>query len=644
VGVHDRSVRFALVWACALLWACDGETADPGDGGIELPDARVDPDGGMEEACTSNGACEDGDRCTENACIEGRCMNTVHPDCLDCATDADCADGDVCTIDLCWIGECRWEWSSAECECSTGAECDDFNRQTIDRCVDNECFYEVDPCESDAECDDFVACTIDRCDSPICTNTPTPACDSGCPDRDGDGYGWEFCAENPDCDDFNPAVHPGADEGCADGLDNDCDGARDAVDTDCSTGGESCETARALTPGVALEGSVIWPGGFGDAASCGESVFFTLELTETSDIDVTVTVEEPPPPPPVPGCPECTGEHRWDVWYRMLFDSVCDAPSEGAAWCYSYSSFGFFGGDMQTLRLRRVEAGTYTIELEASDRASWMPVPVGYTITANVSTSSPLMCESATVLTEGAIASGRTGSGLDAFTSDCAGAVADGEERLYSFTLSERRRVRLEAIGTPDVASGAIPGLRVGVYPACEPDAERTACLEHTGGECHRASTIERVLDAGTYYATVEARYGGDVGFDLSLTTEAIDAACEGAAAIVGSGSITGSTEGAPDRFRDSSVCGDGYGPDVVYRVEVAERSRVVLDLIASYAASMITLHRRCGEDWVAGGRGAGRIDTTLEPGTYYAVVGGDRADAFGSYILNTTYVPAPGM
>ncbi len=63
---------------------------------------------------------------------------------------------------------------------------------------------------------------------------------SGCvtflQDRDEDGYGTEtslcLCApegaftatEGGDCDDRDPAVHPGAEEICNDGIDNDCDG------------------------------------------------------------------------------------------------------------------------------------------------------------------------------------------------------------------------------------------------------------------------------------------------------------------------------------------------------------------------------------------------------------------------------------
>ncbi len=122
----------------------------------------------------------------------------------------------------------------------------------------NVCGEEV--CDgSDNDCDgridehDAVDCTLYHVDADgdgygpdsgaICACAPEPPhevtaggdCDDGDPalqpeDHDGDGY--STC--EGDCADLVPAVHPGADEDCRDGLDNDCDGGVDLDDQDCA--------------------------------------------------------------------------------------------------------------------------------------------------------------------------------------------------------------------------------------------------------------------------------------------------------------------------------------------------------------------------------------------------------------------------
>ena len=51
-------------------------------------------------------------------------------------------------------------------------------------------------------------------------------------DADGDGFTDKACG-GVDCDDTDPSVHPGAQEVCNDGIDNNCNGLIDCKDPDC---------------------------------------------------------------------------------------------------------------------------------------------------------------------------------------------------------------------------------------------------------------------------------------------------------------------------------------------------------------------------------------------------------------------------
>lgn len=638
------------LWIVGVVGCDEVPIAPATDAGIVLPgeDAAAPPivDAGPPGECASSADCDDGNRCTVDTCMDGECWVSREPGCAECGTDADCDDAFRCSSERCVAGLCQYDWSG-ECECLDDTDCEDGDPTTGDRCVSYRCVHESRTCASDADCDDANRCTTDRCVDTVCGHDPIVGCGGTCPDRDGDGHGSSWCVGGDDCDDTNPAVHPGATEDCSNSVDDDCDGRVDAVDSDCGMGGDTCAAARPLTPGVRLEGAVIHdPSGGSTRMPCGAPNFFTLALTETSDVEVTVTLMEPPPPTPVPGCPECTADRMWEYWFRLFLETTCGDTTTDlggvGSYCRSWSSRGGFfpGSPTETLTLRRVPAGSYTVELQASDFFGWMPTAIRYSIDATVTPSAAPMCSGATSLTEGTATRGSTASGVDAFGLACSGGAVRAEESIHTFTLTERRRVRLEVAGVPDPTSGTYPGMRVGIYGTCDPGSVRLECLEHTGYDCHRRSTIETFLDVGTYWAAVEGQSGGVRGYDLTLRTEAVGAACAGAPVISASGMTPGTTAGAPDTFRDPTVCGDGYGADVVYRVDVPVDQRVVLDLIATYSNGTLTLFTGCGETWVAGGRGRSRIDTRLTAGSYVLAVGGENEVDEGSFILNATFVP----
>src|SRR5262249_7156216 len=61
-------------------------------------------------------------------------------------------------------------------------------------------------------------------------------------DKDGDGFpeGTDNECMVTDCNDHDPAIHPGAVEICDDGIDNNCDGLVDTEDPACIKPAEVC--------------------------------------------------------------------------------------------------------------------------------------------------------------------------------------------------------------------------------------------------------------------------------------------------------------------------------------------------------------------------------------------------------------------
>jgi len=152
--------------------------------------------------------------------------------------------------------------ASSKCEFA-GLDCNDndpnVNPAAIETCdgMDNNCDGTIDDIDRDGDGYTDIMCGGNDCNDTdpninpaadeIYGNLIDDDCDGmadcadpdwACADADGDGYG------NPtgpcctyailDCNDANPDVHPGADEVCGNGIDDDCDGRSDCADGDCA--------------------------------------------------------------------------------------------------------------------------------------------------------------------------------------------------------------------------------------------------------------------------------------------------------------------------------------------------------------------------------------------------------------------------
>jgi hypothetical protein len=560
-----------------------------------------------------------------------------------CATDADCEDGNPDTHAYCHavFRVC------IDTECTTDAHCDDHDPCTLDYCLSMaSCGHGSDNCcTSDADCADGNECTNDVCGADsTCDWTAVvgPGCTS-CPDRDGDGSGALWCG-GTDCDDLDPARAATLPEHCGNGTDDDCDGAIDLLDTTCHPENLVCPGVS-LVLGEATHGTTITDGAMPPASdTCGASAFYTLTLTGTSDVEVTLRLDTPPPPTPAcPDCPPPSGPMQ--INYRAFLEPVCgeragELLGGGAGGCnYWDPSGGFFSGLQETTyRRRRVPAGTYTLEIQTGPLFGFVSTATGFTVTATATPSAEARCDGP-ALSVGESVRGDTTGGADAFGTACDGSVRAAPERVHPFTLSERSRVRLTA--SPDeTAPGSAPPVRLAILAGCDATATRRACTESRGSTCQSSARLEQILEPGDYEALVEAREGGTASYGLALVAEPVDAACAAAPVISASGMTSGTTSGLRDAFGDDTVCGSGAGPDAVVRLEVATRSRVVLDVIASYMRPLLRVYTGCGASRVGASRDTPRLDLTLEPGTYDIVIGGERAEDAGSFVLSTTMLP----
>ncbi|MBW1811275.1 MAG: hypothetical protein JRJ87_24000 [Deltaproteobacteria bacterium] len=180
-------------------------------------DTLTDMDDPDCSGCTENEDCDDLNPCTADLCDAGACSNPA------VANDTPCDDGLYCTEpDLCSDGECngtRRDCSELDDQCNTGV-CDELNSQCV-----------AHPKDAETPCNDGDDCTMnDMCDTGSCLGEPL--------DADSDGFVSDLC-DGDDCDDGDPDVNPGENEGpvwdaeCDDLADNDCDQDTDGDDIGC---------------------------------------------------------------------------------------------------------------------------------------------------------------------------------------------------------------------------------------------------------------------------------------------------------------------------------------------------------------------------------------------------------------------------
>ena len=148
------------------------------------------------------------------------------------------------------------------------------------------------------------------------------------------------------------------------------------------------------------------------------------------------------------------------------------------------------------------------------------------------------------------------------------------------------------------------------------------------------------VLDRGAYAVFADAsdeHAAGSYTLDVERAPEAGTGvqgdACGDAVPIQGaSARVEGDTFYARDDV--GGRCGGQGAPDVVYRFELARRSRVSARMAREEGEHVFVLLRSCAER--ASELACARtLDDVLPPGVYYLAVDGPRAGAFGKYAFD---------
>jgi len=239
------------------------------------------------------------------------------------------------------------------------------------------------------------------------------------------------------------------------------------------------------------------------------------------------------------------------------------------------------------------------------------------------------VCRRASFLVDGTSQGGTTSPTGEDVGGMC-GTEIEGADAAWRVDLPTRSRVRI--VEHSDEIAPVLHFRRVCTDPVSE-----VAC--GASGAVAGDAAVTGTFEAGTYTAFADARERQPGRYTLLLQTAPAAGSgvtsdgCGDAIPLgVGpSGTLDGDTFAARDDV--SGSCGGAGGADLVYRLDVARRSRLVASLDNEEAPHVLIAWRRCADR--PGELACGRsINEVLGPGTYFIGVDGATAGAIGRFSL----------
>jgi hypothetical protein len=333
--------------------------------------------------------------------------------------------------------------------------------------------------------------------------------------------------------------------------------------------------------------------------------------------------------------------YRFDITEPVQFEATINSDYDGALYlltaCGDLRSELACNDDAPDTSRSHIEAmldaGTYYLVVDGfSNGAGNFDLQTSTTQLAQLYA----MCDEAPALQSGVPVTGSTVGQPDRFQARCAGG-ARSPDRLYSLDVATRSRVRLRMqTGTHD---GALY-----IRESCFDQGSEIGCNDDHRDTRH--SMLVTTLDPGRYYVYADGYGSGSAG-EYTLLADLVP--LDGQAPTTGDtcaspGTITGTQELAVDTFPATDdyagSCGGRGAPEVVYRIDVAERRRLRARLSDSEFPAALYLRRQC--DQQTGEIACAVLDSpqdelnaAIQPGTYYLVVDGGNASAFGSARLD---------
>ncbi|MCB9661826.1 MAG: PPC domain-containing protein [Sandaracinaceae bacterium] len=217
-------------------------------------------------------------------------------------------------------------------------------------------------------------------------------------------------------------------------------------------------------------------------------------------------------------------------------------------------------------------------------------------------------------------------------------------EHVYSFVVTERAMID---IALESAFDGAL-------YLMTDCGSNELACNDDSPDTSH--SRLHVTLDPGTYYVAVDG-YGSPSQGAYSLSIQAramqdVAQVCAAAPPMTPGVPVRGDTTGSADYFQ-ATCAGGAHSPDNVYRLSVAQPSRVRLRqsspghdgaIYVRSTCDAASTELLCNDDH--GTTAASMVTGVLQPGEYFVFsdgYSGGQSQAAGSYELVADLAPLTG-